>query len=157
MVARRFVLRSGRRRARVPLDERQFGASFDSTCNMPSTRNKSKLRWWQFSLRTFLVLVTLFSVLAVVGYRYREWGRELSEERWWKSVIIGGQQQRLGVWYREPFDVEEFDRKYWLPLNVYKLTSWDYYLGNKYVPPAIASARRERDSLLRALKQSAQD
>lgn len=45
------------------------------------SESKQKLRWWQFSLRNYVLLLTLFSVLTVAGYRLREKGRELYQER----------------------------------------------------------------------------
>ncbi len=82
---------------------------------------KQKLRWWQFSLRKFILLTTLFTVLAVAGWRYREWGRELCEERlnrWGWATINKGRITYSKDGFRE------FDSKFWLPMRVYEWTIW---------------------------------
>ena len=84
---------------------------------MAEESNKPKLRCRQFSLRKFILLATLFSVLAVAGWRYREWGRELHDRR---------HDRRMANASRTVDDLlklMEFDREYWLPMKVYELTS----------------------------------
>ena len=99
---------------------------------MTDAPDKPRLRWWQFSLRKFLVVVALFSVLSVACWRYREWGRELAEERddrfYWvvKVHVHRHPRERLLIENRHlMIKRQEFDGKYWLPMKVYELTSWD--------------------------------
>jgi len=40
-----------------------------------SDKPKSRQRWYQFSLRTLLVLVAILSITAVAVERYQEWQR----------------------------------------------------------------------------------
>ena len=86
---------------------------------MTHSPDKPKLRWWQFSLRKFVLLVTLFSVLVGGGLRYREWGRQLCAERdqRWRVFVT------VEIWEVSHKERREFERKYWLPMKVYELTS----------------------------------
>ncbi len=83
---------------------------------MPSTNDNPKLRWWQFSLRKFILLTTFLTVVAVAFWRYREWGRELCIMRD-KLVMPTEADPYL---YRS---IPQFEREYWLPMKVYEWTS----------------------------------
>ncbi len=93
---------------------------------MATATDEPKLQRWQFSLRKFVLLVTLFSVLAVGFWRYRAWGRELSYRRSYLLASWG----EMGI-YECATEVREIDRKHWLPMKVYELTSF----GTIYEPP----------------------
>ncbi len=85
---------------------------------------KTKLRWWQFSLRKFILLTTLITVLAVGGWRYREWGRTLSET----SQAMSVERKQLELDMERALLLHEqavsFNKKYWLPMRAYEWTSW---------------------------------
>ncbi len=130
---------------------------------------KPKLRWWQFSLRKFLVAMTLFTVLAVGFWRVREWGKELAQQRdWLKLERMGAtwmmiddkanreQYRKIGKAVDVAF--ENFNRKYWVPLKVYELTSsydprksaWDLaheYGRGEYMRPDVLLMREVIDEL----------
>ncbi len=83
---------------------------------MPNSSPKPKLHWLQFSLRKFFVLVTLLTVLAVGFWRFREWGRKLWQQHYTVELIFTPNKANVRL-------SEEFERKYWLPMKVYELTS----------------------------------
>ncbi len=91
---------------------------------MTDSQPKPKLRWWQFSLRKFILLTTLFTVLAVAFWRVRERGRELHEKRTEMLVTVIDDSRLAPILFEQKDrEVAAFDKKYWLPLMVYEWTS----------------------------------
>lgn len=78
-------------------------------------------------MRAFIPLVSLFAVLAVAGYSYREWGRRLAIVR----TSLPFELRRLpnsNLPYYVNAHQQEFDEKHWLPLKVYELTGGEFEL-----------------------------
>ncbi len=113
---------------------------------------KPKLRWWQFSVWKFILLVTLSSVLAVAFWRVREWGRRLDDKRIMLWVDAQTSYLRRSLRERNPYttnmemwaarhqplgitaadqQLAAFDNRYWLPLKMYWFTGGTKWSSNK--------------------------
>lgn len=99
-----------------------------------ANRDPKRKRWWQFSLRTFAIVVALLGLLTVLFLRCRQWGRELDDHRDLLAIPVPGIVRSDGAiappdaqWVAEQErELKQFDRRYWLPLKIYDLTrDWE--------------------------------
>ncbi len=90
---------------------------------MTTSSNNLKRRWWQFNLRTFLLLMALVGVLLAGFSRCRQWGEELQAERikmgspaanlHGDSIWVPGVSRRIEAGLNMKQEWSQFESKYW--------------------------------------------
>lgn len=75
---------------------------------MSDLKHKPNLRWWQFSLRKLLLMVTFLSIMGVVAYRFVEWGNDLADERY--DLVLQQSAPESEISFLKHFKKMHFDK-----------------------------------------------